>query len=131
MLKKIILSVTIFPMFISLVSYAGEKLVGEELKQLHMDKTFDMTHYKNGHGLVYFGSDGDMNLVMDSGTTWEGKWWVNDAGNKRCFKKNEAKKHWCVFVEKRNNGEYALVSPKTKKTTVNIHRVIDGNKISQ
>lgn len=108
---------------------AGERLQGDALHDLHADKTFDMTHWKKGHGFVYFGPDGSMELVRDDGDRWTGKWWLKDSGDQRCIQKESSDRVSCAYVETNPAGGYRLIHPEKNKITVEIHTVLDGRQL--
>lgn len=106
-------------------AHAGERVTGEALKNLHVDKTWDMAHVKQGPGLIYFAPDGAVTLVR-GGQTQAGKWWINDSGDMRCHQFGG--KPICRAYESVGEGRYVSYNEQGGKE-VDIHKVMDGNRL--
>ena len=105
---------------------ANERITGDALRALHVGKTWEMTHVKQGDGLIYFAPDGGLAMLRD-GNTQTGKWWIDESRAMRCGQ-FEGKKPFCLGIESAGEGRYIAVDGNGTKQ-VDVHKIMDGNQI--
>ena len=108
---------------------AGERLSSSELKDFYTDTTIHGVHSKLGPGKTYFGADGSVHSISESGSERIGKWWIDEASDKRCIRWNNKSKDFCHYTERNSDGTYALIHGKKGKKLVEIASTEKGNKL--
>lgn len=109
------------------VAHAGQRLNDAELKEFFEDKTVTGVHHKRGLSNTYFGADGSVQSKSEDGTQRSGKWWIEDG--KRCIRWDHKAKDFCHYVERDDDGSYALVHSKKGKRLVEIRSRARGNAL--
>jgi hypothetical protein len=105
---------------------ANERITGDALRVLHADKTWEMTHVKQGDGLIYFAPDGAL-AMLRGGKTQTGKWWIDDVNGMRCGQW-DGRKPFCLAIQSAGEGKYVAVDENGSRQ-VDVHKIMDGNQI--
>lgn len=127
MMKKV--SISLGVLLVNGAVLAGERLSSSELKAFYTDRTIHGVHAKRGPGKIYFGPDGSVHSIYESGAERMGKWWIDDASDKRCIRWNDKAKDLCHYTERNGDGTHTLVHGKNGKKLVKIKSAEKGNKL--
>lgn len=112
------LACLVLALFISGLAQAGERLGDDELKEFFSGNTIHGEHFKRGMSHTYFDPDGSVTSKSEDGTMRSGKWWVEDG--KRCIRWDHKAKDFCHYIERDDDGSYALVHANKGKRLVEI-----------
>ncbi|MCG8488205.1 MAG: hypothetical protein MI756_12115 [Chromatiales bacterium] len=116
-------------MMFAVSAEAGERLDGNALKEFWEEKTIVGVHHKHGSIKTYHGADGTAHSVAERGKVRKGKWWIDEASNKKCIEWSHNKKRRCHYTESNGDGTYTLIHGKNGKRLVEISAVLDGNQL--
>lgn len=105
---------------------ASERITGDALRALHVDKTWEMTHVKQGDGLIYFAPDGALTMRR-GGKTQTGKWFIDESKGIRC-NQWDGGKPFCAAIQPAGEGKYVAVDENGTKQ-VDVHKIMEGNQI--
>jgi len=109
--------------------FSGERLTNEELKAFYTDKTMRGVHHKNGPGKAYYGGDGTIHNIADSGKERIGKWWIDESNNMRCVRWNGNNKDFCHITERNEDGTHSLIHRKKGKELVKFLESMPGKQL--
>jgi len=112
------------------IAHAGARLTGDALKAFYTDKTLTSVHHKKGPGKTYFSADGTVHSKRDRGEQRTGKWWIDDATDKRCLRWSNHNKDFCHYTQSNGDGTYVLIHGDNGKRLVEISETVDGNALS-
>ncbi len=127
--KKIKYFTILLLLSFTMLAYAGERLSNAELKEFYTNKTLKIIHYKLGSGMAYYGADGTVRNIVDSGKERTGKWWIDESENMRCVRWNDDDKDRCNITEKDEDGTYTLIDRKSGKKIVEFVSSTPGNQL--
>lgn len=109
------------------VAHAGERLNEAELKEFYEGNTVSGVHKTRGMTHSYYAADGSVQSKGEDGTKRSGKWWIEDG--KRCVRWDHKAKDFCHYVERNDDGSYALVHSSKGKKLVDIRSRARGNTL--